>query len=260
LKNKLGQALTVLRMYHHKVCPAHSTQPSRLATCCTLALHVQDRLPVPRDAWQAAALLLVPVRAVTRRCLQLPRCAVQVQGLDAALRALQHATPADSGDSSQQQQAQPSEPEQQQQQEGPSALQLPASLEAGKGSAAGKQQESPRKQATVQQVEPTSAGSNDTAAAVSQQEAATAQQPSPSASPAAAVMQLSSPAGRLDSCGSHATAQQQQQQQQQCLCSKLLYGGLQTHYGSNLALGLPVQQLQWALQDNSLFAEQLVSG
>jgi hypothetical protein len=69
-------------------------------------------------------------------------------------------------------------------------------------------------------------------------------------------MQPSSPAGPLDSGGAHALAQQQQQ----CLCSKLLCGGLHTSLGSNLALGLPLQQLQWALQDNSLFVEQLVSG
>jgi hypothetical protein len=183
--------------------------------------------------------------------LQHSHCAVQVQGLDAALRALQHATPADSFDNSQQQQAQASEPEQQQQQEGPSALQLPAPPEAGKGSAA-KQQEPPGKQATVQQVEPASPGSSDTATADNQQEASPTQQPSHSASLAAAVMQPSSPAGRLDSGGAHALAQQQQQ----CLCSKLLCGGLHTSLGSNLALGLPLQQLQ----DNSLFVEQLVSG
>jgi hypothetical protein len=108
----------------------------------------------------------------------------------------------------------------------------------------------------VQQVEPASPGSSDTATADNQQEASPTQQPSHSASLAAAVMQPSSPAGRLDSGGAHALAQQQQQ----CLCSKLLCGGLHTSLGSNLALGLPLQQLQWALQDNSLFVEQLVSG
>jgi hypothetical protein len=39
LKNKLGQALTVLRMYHHKVCNAHSV-PTQAGNACTLGLHI----------------------------------------------------------------------------------------------------------------------------------------------------------------------------------------------------------------------------
>lgn len=187
LKNKLGQAITVLRMYHHKV-----------------------------------------------------------QGLDAALRALQH--------SEQQQPAGVSGSKQEQEEKEPDPLPLPAPPATAQSPSA-QQHETGSQQA----------GPDAAASRADSQEAAggSRQQPSPVSSPAGVPAQAQ-PAGLAENSTPVPEAGAAVQQQQQCLCSKLLCGGTQGLQalpgGNSLGLGLLLQQLlSWQqLQDSSLFAEQQV--
>lgn len=153
-----------------------------------------------------------------------------MQGLDAALRALQHSSAADTPVSTQPQQQQDeqqdAQQEQQQQADAADPLPLPAPPTGGSTPAT-------------------------TAAAAAGADAATCAQQQHTASDQVGC--VSSP-----SCPGA-----QQPAQQQCLCNRLLCGGLQGPVmvpGSSLTVSLPLQQLQaWQLQNNSLFAEQLVS-
>jgi hypothetical protein len=170
---------------------------------------------------------------------------LQVQGLDAALRALQH--------SEQQQPAGVSGSQQEQEEKEPDPLPLPAPPTAAQSHSA-QQHETGSKQA----------GPDTAASRADSQETAgsSRQEASPVSSPAVVPAQAQ-PAGLAENTAPEAEAAVQQQQH--CLCSKLLCSGTQGLQalpgGNSLGLGLLLQQLlSWQqLQDSSLFAEQQVS-
>jgi len=210
--------------------------------------------------------------------------------LDAALRALQHSTPADAPASTEQQQdsSQDQQGKQQQQQQQPdcTALPLPSLAEHGTAVKQEQQQQQQQRPSATSGADTDGAQANHLQAqlhvvdAQGQAQVAAAPSGGPAAdqaagsrncqqcgavdSPSAASAQataISNP--NKSNNGSVPGGLQQQQQQQQCLCSKLLCGELLGSLplpGGSMALTVPLQQLQaWRLLDSSLFAEQQVS-
>lgn len=199
--------------------------------------------------------------------------------MDAALRALQHSTPADAPASTEQQQDS-SQNQQQQQPEGAALpLLVPSSPEQG---TAVKQDQQQRPSATSSE-DTDGAQANHLqeqlheVGAQGQAQGAAAPSGGPPAdqasgrqncqqcravdSPSAALAQATAISNPRK--GNNGSVPGGLQQQQQCLCSKLLCGellGSLTLPGSSTALTVPLQQLQaWRLLDSSLFAEQQVS-